>query len=122
MDKLSEAQTESSGDVASPCSIAVCCGTPLIWTFMFSGSEWYCRKCKRDFPMFNAHKIDGTPELTAEKNENEQWFRAIAKDCIPRGAKKRDCEKCEGGEYHLDHATEEERAASRRAYAMLTSQ
>jgi len=57
--------------------IAVCCGTPLIWTFMFSGSEWYCRECKRDFPMFNVARVDATPELRTAQEVNEGWFRAI---------------------------------------------
>ena len=34
--------------------ITICpnCGEPLVWTFINSGSEWYCINCKNDYPMF----------------------------------------------------------------------
>lgn len=99
--------------------IAVCCGTPLIWTFMFSGSEWFCRECKRAIPMMNADRVESTPELEAAREQNEQWFREIAKDCIPRGGRLRDCDKCSAGETHLEHASDEDKQRSREAYAKL---
>lgn len=114
---------DDSGSVASHCSIAVCCGTPSIWTFMFSGAEWFCRKCKSQLPMFNATKIDGTPELEAEKEANTEWFRSIAKDFIPRGGRLKGCDKCERGEGdHIDHASPEDLEKSKVAYAKLMSQ
>ena len=98
--------------------IAVCCGTPLVWTFMFSGAEWYCRKCKAQIPMLNVERIDSTPDMVKEKAENADWFFEIAKDCIPLGSRRRGCEKC-NSENHLDHATPKELALSIVAYGKL---
>jgi len=100
-------------------TVAVCCGTPLIWTFMFSGAEWFCRKCKSNLGMMNAESILATPELLKEKKENNLWFDEIAKDCVPRGCRFAKCEKCDKGEYHIFHATLEEKEASKKAYSKL---
>ena len=102
-------------------SIAVCCGTPLVWTFMFSGSEWYCRKCRQSWPMFSVRSVDATPELVEERERNTEWFREIAKDCIPDCSWKKDCPQCKGhgNGYHLEHATDDERRLSAGAYRKL---
>ncbi len=102
--------------------IAMCCGTPLIPTFTFRGNEFYCRNCKTPFPMFGVRRIICTPELDAAQDENTEWFREIAKDCIPSGARLGDCEQCDAGGYHLDHATDEAIEKSKQAYHSLLSE
>ena len=69
--------------------------------------------------MFNAERVPGTPELEAEQEANKEWFREIAKDYIPYGARKNGCKQCDEGEDHLDHATEVELEASKAAYKKL---
>lgn len=99
--------------------MAVCCGEPLIWTFCFSSSEWYCRVCKQDFPMFNVERKTTTQELEKKKIENEAWFHDISKDYIPYRAFKKDCTLCNSTEPHWNHATEEEKEKSKKAYLIL---
>ena len=106
--------------IEMPTHIAVCCGTPLIWTFMFSGSEWYCRKCASAYPMMNADREECTEALFEAKETNDAWFRETTKDCIPPSARRRDCAECDAGAgYHLGHATDEEKEKSRIAYLAL---
>lgn len=97
---------------------AICCicETPLVPTFIYSGAEWYCVKCGREYPYMSCEKVDWREDLAAESDRLNTAFRELTKDCIPRGARKRDCEKCSAGEYHLDHATDEELQASLRGY------
>lgn len=102
--------------------VAVCCGTPLIWTFMFSKAEWFCRVCRTPFPMLNTERVDVTAELLLAKEENERWFDDIAKDCIPYRSRLCNCAKCDGGEDHLDHATDDEIERSGLAYQRLQSE
>jgi hypothetical protein len=48
--------------------------TPLIWTFAFSGAEYWCPYCGYKSGMFGAgESVDATPELEATlKNDKEQ--------------------------------------------------
>ena len=102
--------------------IAVCCGTPLVSTVMFSGAEFFCVKCASTIPLFNAERVDSTPELVKEKESNVAWFRETASDYIPPGCWKSSCGKCNrGGEHHIDHATDEEKKRSEVARQNLMS-
>ena len=102
----------------------MCCGTPLIFTFIFSGKEWYCRKCKRTYPMFGGGTdVETTKDLVKEHEENRKWFLDIATDCIPAGSIKiTGCEKCKAGEAHILHASDEEKKKSEEAYAILSGE
>ena len=102
--------------------IATCiyCASPLVPTFAFGGSEWYCMECRRALPYMQSHMVPQTPELEREAAGLRAQFRDIAKDCIPYGSRLKGCGKC-AGEDHLEHATEEEIAASEAAYAKLRS-
>ena len=64
-------------------------------------------------------QISLTDDLKEEYNANREQFRKIADDCIAIGSRRVDCEKCEAGEDHLEHATEEERLKSQKAYIKL---
>lgn len=89
--------------------IAICpsCGEPMIWTFAFSGSEYYCLMCGYNCGMFGAKKIKETKKLKYQQKLYKRIFREIYKDLIPSGAYFKKCEKCKDmKEYHLAHATE----------------
>ncbi len=103
-------------------TIAICCNTPMIWTFAFMGAEWYCRKCGASIEMMNADTVDATPELEKQKKENEKWFHGIMKDYIPGGAFYKSCDKCKGNEFHSMHATETELKESKEALSRLREQ
>ena len=100
--------------------IAVCCNSPLVFTFVFSGAEWYCRTCKGAFGIFDVEYIPVTPELVDERDRNKALFLSIAKDVIPRGSRRINCELCANGEYHANHAAEDEIKKSTAAYLELT--
>lgn len=88
--------------------IAVCpiCGEPMIWTFAFSGCEYYCLLCGYGCGMFGAKKVDETKELKYQQKLYKRIFRIINKDLTPDGAYLKKCEKCaDRKEYHLAHAT-----------------
>ena len=101
--------------------IEMCCDTPLIPTFTFSHNEWFCRTCRAAYPFMNVPWVaDATEELKVEKQTNIEWFREMAKECIPRGCRFANCERCKAtGEDHEQHATLAEQSASRTAYARL---
>ena len=104
-----------------PVSIAVCCDTPLVSTMIFSKAEWYCIKCRTALPLFNAERINWTPELEKKSEANDKWFREVTAGYIPPRCFMRDCQKCDTSrdEYHIDHATKEELEKSKTAYANL---
>ena len=89
--------------------IATCCFTPLIWTFAFRGQEWFCRTCKETYPMMNAPvSEEATPELETQKKANTEWWREASKGLMPQVGRRKGCDKCGDGEYHSQHATDEE--------------
>ena len=99
---------------------SMCCGTPLSSALVFRGAELYCVRCGNSYGMFGApSRREATPELDAEYERNRALYIPLAKQCIGGGMRLRDCEKCSEGEYHIQHATPEERAASDAAYERL---
>ena len=89
--------------------ITVCpeCGEPMIWTFAFSGHEYYCLMCGYGCGMFGGKTVEETKELKYKQKLYRKIFRVIEKDLIPYGAYLKKCEKCRDmKEYHLFHATE----------------
>ncbi|HAA73275.1 MAG TPA: hypothetical protein DCE55_29305 [Planctomycetaceae bacterium] len=100
--------------------IAMHCGTPCVWTFVFSKCEYYCVKCGGAFGMFGTATVDATDELLEKLEANKKAFHAVAKDCIPPAMYRETCVKCQDREGdHLSHATNEELKASAKAYATL---
>lgn len=99
---------------------AACCGTPLVATYLFSGAEWFCVECRSTRGLLNVpERLEYSSAAKAESEENRQRFRAIAKDFIPFGCRLDGCAKCESGEDHRDHITDEEREASDEAVRRL---
>ena len=91
--------------------ITVCphCGEPMIYTFAFSGSEYYCLMCGYDCGLFGGKIVEATKELKYKKKLYEKIFTVINKDLIPVGAYNPKCKKCKDmKETHLEHATEKE--------------
>lgn len=99
--------------------ITICpnCGEPLVWTFINSGSEWYCINCKNDYPMFGAKTIYKDEEdkkkfeyLKRKQKIYKSIFKAIEKDIIPYSAYKKNCKKCNGmKEKHYQHLSNTEK-------------
>lgn len=56
-----------------PYTITVCSNheqpVPMIWTFAFPGSEFWCPECGSNRGAFDADKIDATPELYKLKKQ-----------------------------------------------------
>ena len=72
--------------------------------------------------MLDVREVPLTHELADQKLDNDQWFRSVAEACIPRRCKLIGCQKCDGGEYHRDHASPYDLEKSDEAYSILTSQ
>ena len=56
-----------------PYTMAVCTSheqpIPMIWTFAFTGSEYWCPECGSNRGAFDADKIDATIELEKQRNQ-----------------------------------------------------
>jgi len=56
-----------------PYTMAVCTSheqpVPMIWTFAFAGSEYWCPECGKNLGMWSAEKVSGTPELKKRLKE-----------------------------------------------------
>ena len=95
------------------------CGTPMIWTFKFSGAEYYCVRCGETQGMFgSAPTIPWTTNLGKEQGINKEVFDRISAACIARGSRRKDCKKCDG-QYHHEHASNAALKKSDAAYKLL---
>lgn len=94
---------------------------PLICTLAFSGAEFYCLECGGRFGWLDPIGRKPTEEITAHQERLQaEWDEHAGKKLLTRGAWHQDCEKCKpGGETHLEHATDEEKAAHEEAMAWL---
>lgn len=90
-------------------SISTCCELPLIWTFIFPGSEWFCMECKHAYPMMNApDQIEATEENKKLSDDRKKAFHELTEDYIAPTVYHRDCEKCGNfEEYHILHVSDE---------------
>lgn len=102
--------------------IACCpdCGTPVIWTFIIGGSEYFCMKCKWSGGMLYANTKDWTKEAQETYDKNLKEFKEARKGFVPIGSTMEGCEKCErqkerNDKYHIWHLTEEELKAHNEA-------
>lgn len=103
--------------------VAVCpyCGEPLLWTFIYSGAEWYCLRCGYSCGMFGEKRAEATPELKMRRVLYKRVFNTIAKDIIPAGAYYDKCDKCKpGGAWHVAHASNREKVKDKEARRLLT--
>ncbi len=104
-------------------TIPVClCGAPLLWTFAFRATEFYCLDCGRRYGMFGVDRVPATtPGLAARLAEATAIFEPLAAALVVRGSRLLgSCAACDAGEEHAKHATAEEWAADRAARDRLT--
>ena len=102
--------------------LATCprCSAPLIATFAFAKYEFYCLDCGNHLGFFGPRAAEPTPELDARyEGYLAEWQEHAGSRLLVVGARHRGCAECEGGQYHLDHATDAEREADRAARAWL---
>jgi hypothetical protein len=98
---------------------------PLIATLAFPKKEFICICCGRlyEFMFQNGPAAaDPTPELDARYAElKAEWDEHVGGKLIPPRSWRLDtCDKCHsGGEYHREHATEQELAEHEEALAWL---
>ena len=99
--------------------LKVHCGTPMIWTFKFSGAEYYCVKCGVTQGIFgSAQSVQWTAALDKEQEINKKVFHRISAACIPRGSRRKDCKKCDGQD-HQAHASKTDLEKSDATYKLL---
>lgn len=103
-------------------AVAMCpdCGVPLIGTVLFARAEFFCRTCRGTFGFLEPVGAPETPELLEVIERDRVWFRAMASGAIPRGGMLSACATCsETNRPHELHTTEEEWAASNKAFKRL---
>lgn len=90
-----------------------CRDEPLVSTFFFPKKEFICLKCGKLWEFLQPVSAEETPELLelmeARKNEWADNARSLLNDHSWHAG----CEKCNMGssEYHISHATDEEKKA-----------
>jgi hypothetical protein len=95
-------------------------GAPLVATFAFPKAEFVCLDCGALFGWFGPTAADETPELLARTEAyRREWAENAGSKILTPRARHRDCVLCDGGEDHVDHATEDEIAADSDARAWL---
>ncbi len=101
--------------------LAVCnCGNPMIYTFAFSGAEYYCLACGNSCGMFDTRKTDATPELTKKLKADEKKFKTVNKYLLSGGVMFNSCEICsKKNEPHILHCSDAEKENHRKAMAKL---
>jgi len=100
-------------------SLNIHCGTPMVGTLLFFGSEFYCVGCGESQGVLgSAEIVPWTKQLGEKWNLNQIVFRKISSACIPPGSRFPNCEKC-AGQDHLFHASNLELDKSAAAYKLL---
>lgn len=103
--------------------MAMCpeCDTPLISTLVFKGAEFYCLDCGGAFGFLAPRGAECTPEVEAQYQERKaEWDEHAGRKLLAMSGWHRDCEQCEPRrEYHIVHATDEERKADKHAREWL---
>jgi len=99
-------------------NLAMHCGTPMIYTLIFRGAEFYCIKCGYTKGMFNIMEQVATDKLFRERKENCDLFAVASIDCIPSGTHLDSCEKCQQEEHRM-HVGKEALDKSDSAYLAL---
>jgi hypothetical protein len=103
------------------CGVAVCprCAAPLVATFAFSYTEWYCLDCGNKLGWWMEDREPATPELVAKAAAYKQEWLSYEERLLTGGSMMRDCPKCSNNEPHLRHATDAEVEAHANALAEL---
>ena len=103
--------------------ITVCtrCKIPLIWTFLWPSSEYYCINCAGHWGMMSAgNRVDLTPELKAQNEVILRVWESLRFNLLCRGSFIRlNCKKCTGSFTHRDHLTKAEISKDKLATSMM---
>lgn len=100
--------------------VAMCtCGEPLVCTFHFRGAELYCLSCGCTYGWFGPEGKDETPELLARMEAIKAEWGPIAQALLTPGSWRQDCPACGPDNPHIDHATDDEKAAHEDALAKM---
>ena len=101
----------SQKNTRQPQKIAICyCDTPLIWTFVFSGAEYWCPSCGNNYGMMGVKKVELTPELKFQQIINtaatSKYLHAKAVfACVSMKIKGVDVKRADFPQSMLDKAT-----------------
>lgn len=125
---IGEVRKRKAEGKSPPLALCPRCEEPLISTFAFPGSEFFCICCGAKVTFLGPKRGDGDdPKLQARYEELEaEWDENVGSKLMPRGEFwQTTCEQC-GGEHgprpaggHHAHATDAEREADKRARAWL---
>lgn len=98
------------------------CRAPLIATFAFSGSEFYCLECGQRVTFLGPVSLNAAEHQERYDALKAEWDEHVVGKLLVHGGIHRDCERCQAREDydHLAHATDEELAAHEAALAWLT--
>ena len=104
--------------------ISVCphCAVPMIWTFKWSGCEWFCLNCGDAMGMCSADETEITPELKFQKKVVDKIWKVISPKLLPNcHFKKNKCKKCweQGVDSHWQHITKRELRQSKEAERLI---
>ena len=97
---------------------AICCGRPMIATFLFGGPDWYCMKCKRISDMNTEPQKPLTGSLARLAASGVVTFQNATAGVLVPGTYKPKCCQC-WNETHIAHASVEERRRSAEVLAGL---
>lgn len=106
----------------NPQEIKCCpnCDNPVIWTFLFSGSEYFCWECKWDGGMFDAESKNFTANKQKKYNADKKAFDKASEHYVANGCTLGSCEQCQTtGEDHIMHWTEEDQANHLKAKELI---
>jgi hypothetical protein len=101
--------------------VALCpgddCDAPLVGTFHWAGFEFYCLDCGRHVPYFGPDLGKPVFELLERMEAYQaEWAEHAGRRLLTPDARRTDCVRCQAGtSCHIDHATDDERAAHRAA-------
>jgi hypothetical protein len=98
------------------------CGAPLVLTFAFSGSEFYCVECGRHVTFFGPVKLNASEHQERYDALRAEWDEHVGgQKLLSRGGRHADCPRCVAGEDydHGAHATETEHAAHQSALTWM---
>lgn len=99
----------------------LCENEPLVWTRHWRHKEFICLGCGHLYEWLEPKPAESTPEILALSEARDKEWEENAKGLLTPHSWHTDCEKCDrgSGEYHAQHATEEERAAHEKAVAWV---
>jgi len=95
---------------------------PLIWTFMFTGAEYFCMAGNHAGGMLGTgHRVPLTPELKEQYSLYKRRWGQLRRHIVVSRFWLKGCDRCADGKgsAHIDHLTDEEKRRSKMALAKL---